>query len=51
MSNLYIAYIATWIIHLGYIAYLWRKDAAVQREFREFERGQGSRASSTSESR
>ena len=39
MNNLYIAYAATWIIHLGYAAYLWRKAAALQKEYRDFERG------------
>ncbi|MBV9088107.1 MAG: CcmD family protein [Acidobacteria bacterium] len=40
MKNLYIAYAATWIIHLCYALYLWRKGAALQREVREFQREQ-----------
>jgi len=40
MNNLYIAYAATWIIHLAYVLYLWRKAAALQRDIREFQREQ-----------
>jgi CcmD family protein len=46
MNNLYIAYTATWLIHLGYVLYLWRKSAALQREIREFQRELGTRGSS-----
>ena len=46
MNNLYIAYTATWLIHLGYVVYLWRKSAALQREIREFQREQGARGTS-----
>ena len=43
MNHLYIAYTATWVIHLGYAVYLWRKAAALQQEYREFQREQESR--------
>jgi len=48
MNNLYIAYTATWLIHLAYVVYLWRKSAALQREIMEFQREQAAGGSSLS---
>ena len=37
LRNLAIAYIATWIIHLGYLAALTVKGARLRRELRELQ--------------
>jgi CcmD family protein len=37
IRNLAIAYIATWVIHLGYLALLTVKGARLRRELRELQ--------------
>jgi CcmD family protein len=36
MSYLYAAYIATWIIHVGYLSTLLRRYTRLKREIQEF---------------
>jgi CcmD family protein len=38
MSYLYAAYIATWIIHVGYLGTLLRRYNRLKREIQEFNR-------------
>jgi len=38
MSYLYAAYIATWIIHVGYLGTLLRRYTRLKREIQEFNR-------------
>ncbi|HSL69827.1 MAG TPA: CcmD family protein [Longimicrobiales bacterium] len=38
MTNLYLAYAATWIIHIVYIIFLSRKAARLRAEVKELER-------------
>jgi CcmD family protein len=37
-SYLYLAYIATWVIHIGYLSTLVRRYAGLKREIAELER-------------
>lgn len=38
MKNLYIAYAATWFIHIGYLLLLTRRFARLRQEFDELRR-------------
>ena len=36
VTNLYIAYVATWVIHIGYLLFLSAKAKRLREEAREF---------------
>jgi CcmD family protein len=38
MTNLYAAYIVTWVIIGGYLVYVWRRHEAVKREETDLKR-------------
>lgn len=44
IRNLYLAYAATWVIHLGYLRFLAAKHARLAREERELDQTQGPKA-------
>jgi CcmD family protein len=38
LTNLYLAYAATWVIHIGYLLFLGAKAKKLRQEFRDLRR-------------